>query len=598
MSKPPQDIKRHVAVSRIVGQLTVTPGYALRRTFQQGYSLGDLRSDFLAGLVVGVVALPLCMALAIASGVPPAHGLYTGVIAGATIAALGGSKVQVSGPTAAFVVLLAPIAHKFGVAGLLCASLIAGLALTMMGVLRLGRLIEFIPYPVTTGFTSGIAVVIATLQLRDFLGLDIARMPEHFLERIAAILRAMPTTHMPDLAIGLMTLAVLLVLPKLTRKVPAPVVALPLAAILAAALAHWVPGFSVITIESKFGGIPQTLPMFTLPWNQPGPEGGSFAGWLTFDRAQELFTAALAIAALGAIESLLSAVVADGMTGKKHDPDAELIAQGVGNVVAPFFGGFAATGAIARTATNIRAGARSPIAAILHAAFLMMAMLLFAPWLGYLPMAAMAALLLVVAWNMSEIKHFAHVLRVAPRHDVAVLLICFGLTVVFDMVIAVTVGVVMAALLFIQRMADVSNVELLPQGHPDVPTELPKGVIVYQIAGPLFFGAAHKAAGALKTIDSDVRVVILDMRSVPVIDATGLVNLESVLERLHRGGVFVVIAGVQDQPLQAMAKAGWKHRDWLMVWKSFDDAIALARTLSESDLQGMTGDAHAAAKPH
>lgn len=590
-------MKRHVAVSRIVGRLTVAPAYALRRTFQQGYSLAALRSDLLAGLVVGMVALPLCMALAIASGVPPVHGLFTGIIAGATIAALGGSKVQVSGPTAAFVVLLAPVAHKFGVAGLLCASLVAGIVLVMMGVLRLGRLIEFIPYPVTTGFTSGIAVVIATLQLRDFLGLEIAKMPEHFLERIAAIARAMPTIHVPDLAIGLLTLATLLLLPRLTKKIPAPVVALPLAATLAAALSHAVPGFSVVTIQSKFGGIPQSLPMFSLPWTQPGPDGGSLLSWLTFDRAQELLTAAMAIAALGAIESLLSAVVADGMTGKKHDPDAELIAQGVGNFVAPFFGGFAATGAIARTATNIRAGARSPIAAIAHAVFLMLAMLLFAPWLGYLPMSAMAALLLVVAWNMSEAKHFMHVLRVAPRHDVAVLLICFSLTVVFDMVIAVTLGVVMAALLFIQRMADVSGVELLPQGHPDVPTELPKGVIVYQIAGPLFFGAAHKAAGALSTIDSSVRVVILDMRAVPVIDATGLVNLESVLERLHRGGVFVVIAGVREQPLQAMAKAGWKHREWLMIWKSFDDAIALSRTLSESDLQGMTGDAHAVAKP-
>lgn len=589
-------MKRYVAVSRLFDRLSVKPAYALRRTFAQGYSLADLRSDLLAGLVVGVVALPLSMALAIASGVPPVHGLYTGIVAGATIAVLGGSKVQVSGPTAAFVVLLAPIAHKFGLAGLLCASLIAGIILTFMGLLRLGRLIEFIPYPVTTGFTSGIAVVIATLQLRDFLGLEIATMPEHFIARVVEIVRALPTTHMPDLAIGLATLAVLLVLPRVTRKIPAPIVALPLAALLAVLLTRMVPGFQVVTIESKFGGIPQSWPAFLLPWTQPGPDGETFWKSLTFVRAQELLTAAMAIAVLGAIESLLSAVVADGMTGKKHDPDSELIAQGMGNTLAPFFGGFAATGAIARTATNIRAGARSPIASIAHAMFLLLAMLLFAPWLGYLPMAAMAALLLVVAWNMSEIKHFVHVLRVAPPHDVAVLLICFGLTVIFDMVIAVTVGVVLAALLFIQRMAEVSGVELLPKGHPDVPTELPNGVIVYQIAGPLFFGAAHKAAGALRLIDSSVRVVILDMRAVPVMDATGLVNLESVLDRLHRGGVFVVIAGVQDQPLHIMARAGWKRREWLLVWKSFDDALALASTLAESDLQHIPGDAHALAR--
>lgn len=590
-------MKRYGAVSRLFDRLSITPAYALRRTFAQGYSFADLRCDLMAGLVVGVVALPLSMALAIASGVPPVHGLYTGIIAGLTIAALGGSKVQVSGPTAAFVVLLAPVANKFGLAGLLCASLIAGVVLMTMGLLRLGRLIEFIPYPVTTGFTSGIAVVIATLQLRDFFGLEIAAMPEHFISRAAEIIRAFPTLHVPDLAIGLVTLTVLLLLPRLTRKIPAPVVALPLAALLAALLTRAVPGFEVVTIESRFGGIPQAWPTFHLPWLLPAADGEAFWKSLTFARMQELLTAAMAIATLGAIESLLSAVVADGMTGKKHDPDSELIAQGMGNTLAPFFGGFAATGAIARTATNIRAGARSPIAAMTHALFLLLAMLLFAPWLGYLPMSAMAALLLVVAWNMSEIKHFIHVLRVAPRHDVAVLLICFGLTVIFDMVIAVTIGVVLAALLFIQRMAEVSGVELLPKGHPDVPTELPNGVIMYQIAGPLFFGAAHKAAGALKLIDSSVRVVILDMRAVPVMDATGLVNLESVLERLHRGGVFVVIAGVQDQPLQAMARAGWKHREWLLVWKSFDDAIALARTLADSDLQHAPADVHALAQP-
>ncbi|MFO0838855.1 MAG: C4-dicarboxylic acid transporter DauA [Phycisphaerae bacterium] len=567
-------------------QLELKPFHALRMAFRRGYGLADFRADLLAGAVVGVVALPLSMALAIASGVPPQHGLYTAIVAGGLIALLGGSKVQVSGPTAAFVVILSPIAHQHGPGGLMVASMLAGIMLMLMGVWRLGRLIEYIPFPVTTGFTSGIAVVIATLQIRDFLGLSIKQMPDHFTERIAAIVMALPTIHSPDVAIGLTTLTLLLLVPKLSRRIPAPIIALPAAAILAALLARCAPGFEVATVQSRFGGIPQSAPMFMLPWMAAGADGAPIASALNFDLFRNLLTAAFAIAMLGAIESLLSAVVADGMTGKKHDPDAELLAQGVGNLAAPFFGGFAATGAIARTATNIRYGARSPIAAITHAAFVLVAMLTLAPWLGYLPMAAMAALLLVVAWNMSEIKHFVHVLRVAPRNDVVVLLLCFGLTVVFDMVIAVTVGVILAALLFIQRMADISGTRLIAEGHPDLTEKLPPGVMLYQIAGPLFFGAAQKAMSALRTVGSGVHVVMLDLRDVPVMDATGLVNLESTLDRLHKARVFVVIAGVQDQPLHLMAKAGWKHRDWLVILRSFDEAMTLARTFAASDFGG------------
>ncbi|HYX25022.1 MAG TPA: SulP family inorganic anion transporter, partial [Thermoanaerobaculia bacterium] len=438
----------------VVPSLPLKLGTALLARLHQGYSRADLRADLLAGMVVGIVALPLSMALAVASGVAPQHGLYTAIVAGSVVAALGGSMVQVSGPTAAFVVLLAPVSAKFGLGGLILATLMAGILLVAMGTGKLGSLIQFVPYPVTTGFTAGIAVVIATLQLKDFLGLTVA-MPETYLEKVAALARALPTLRWQDLAVGLFTLAILMLWPRVTRKVPGPLIALALGGILAHLLTLWLPGFQVATIHSRFAdGIPQLPPQPVIPWHLPGPDGHPIG--LSFGLIRTLIPSAFAIAMLGAIESLLSAVVADGMTGGSHDPDAELVAQGVGNLVAPFFGGIAATGALARTATNVRSGARSPLAAIFHSGFVLLAVLLFAPVLNYLPMASLAALLLIVAWNMSEAKHFAHAMRVAPRSDVIVLLTCFGLTVIFDMVVSVTAGVLLAALLFMRRMAEVS----------------------------------------------------------------------------------------------------------------------------------------------
>src|SRR4051812_12424660 len=529
-------------------------GTALLARLHHPYSRADLRSDLLAGMVVGIVALPLSMALAVASGVAPQHGLYTAIVAGSVIAALGGSMVQVSGPTAAFVVLLAPISAKFGLGGLILATLMAGVLLVAMGAGKLGSLIQFVPYPVTTGFTAGIAVVIATLQLKDFLGLSVAKMPEKYLERVAALARALPILRWQDLAIGLFTLAILLLWPRVTRKVPGPLIALGLAGVLAWLLALWVPGFQVATIHSRFlEGIPQRPPLPVLPWHLPGPDGHPLG--LSFGLIRALVPSAFAIAMLGAIESLLSAVVADGMTGGSHDPDAELVAQGIGNIVAPFFGGLAATGALARTATNVRSGARSPLAAIFHSAFVLLSVLLLAPVLNYLPMASLAALLLIVAWNMSEVKHFAHAVRVAPRSDVIVLLTCFGLTVIFDMVVSVTVGVLLAALLFMRRMAEVSNIRLVDQ-HPIAKEGMPRDVLIYEVAGPLFFGAAQKAMSALQRVPTGIKVVVLDLASVPAMDATGLVSLESTVARLHGLGMFVVLGGVQGQPLRVLAKSG------------------------------------------
>ena len=551
-------------------------GTALRTALRHGYTTRDLRSDLLAGIVVGIVALPLSMALAVASGVAPQHGLYTAIMAGGIIAVLGGSMVQVSGPTAAFVVLLAPISARFGLGGLILAGLMAGILLVIMGVSRLGGLIQFVPYPVTTGFTAGIAVVIATLQLKDFFGLTVAKMPDHYLGKVGALAAALPTLHWPDLAIGLFTLAVLILWPRVTRKIPGPLIGLGLAGILAALLGRFVPGFEVATILSRFqDGIPQLPPQPVLPWTLPGPDGRPLV--LSFDLIRELIPSAFAIAMLGAIESLLSAVVADGMTGGSHDPDAELVAQGVGNIVAPFFGGIAATGALARTATNIRSGARSPLAGIFHSLFVLAAVLLLAPVLNRLPMASLAALLLIVAWNMSEVKHFAHAMRVAPRSDVLILLTCFGLTVVFDMVVSVTVGVLLAALLFMRRMAEVSNVRLVSQ-HPIAKEGIPKDVLIYEVAGPLFFGAAHKAMSALQRVPTGIKVVVLDLASVPVIDATGMVSLESAVARLRQLGIFVVLGGVQEQPLRVLDKSDLRgHREHLSVHPSMEGALAVAR---------------------
>jgi SulP family sulfate permease len=569
------------------------PASALRKTFRDGYSAADLRADLLAGLVVGVVALPLSMALAIASGVPPQHGLYTAIVAGAAIALLGGSRVQVSGPTAAFVVVLAPIAARFGVGGLLLATMMAGALLVVFGLARLGRLIEFVPYPVTTGFTAGIGVVIATLQVKDFLGLEVGPMPESYPEKVAALVRALPTVRLADCAVGLLTLAVLLAWPRLKTRVQAPVVALAVAAV-AAWLAHRAfPEFAAATLDSRFSyqldgvtrpGIPRLPPLPSLPWHQPGADGAPLGLSLPLLRA--VAPSAFAIAMLGAIESLLSAVVADGMIRRKHDPDAELFAQGIGNLLAPLFGGIAATGAIARTATNVRAGGRSPLAAVFHAVFVLASMMVLAPLLGQLPMASLAALLLVVAWNMSEAPHAVRTLRTAPRSDAMVLLTCFVLTVVFDMVVAVTAGVLLAALLFMRRMAEVSGVTLVAEPHRVLERPLPPATVLYEVAGPLFFGAAQKAMSALQQITgSGVRRVILDLRSVPALDATGLINLESAVARLRGAGIFVVLAGVQPQPMRALVRAGWRNRPGaLAIRRGFAAGLDAAHRQAAAEL--------------
>ena len=556
--------------------------YALRRALSHGYTAHDLRADILAGIVVGIVALPLSMALAIAVGAPPQHGLYTAIFAGISVALLGGCKFQVTGPTAAFVVILAPIVTKHGLTGLLTAGMMAGVLLVAMGVFRLGSLIKFIPYPVTTGFTTGIAVVIATLQIKDVFGLAVPPMPEHYVDKVEALWDARGSASVQEVAIAAATLALLLVVPRITKRVPAPLIAIALVSAGAALVHHFAPSFSVATIGSRFhttvggvdvAGIPSVMPTPAFPWGA----GGS----LSFGLVRELFPAAFAIAMLGAIESLLSAVIADGMTGTKHDPNSELVGLGIGNIIAPIFGGIAATGALARTATNIRAGARSPIAAVTHSLAVLLAILALAPYVAYVPMASLAALLLLVAWNMSELRHFVGLFRVAPRSDVFVLLTCLLLTVFFDMIVAVSVGFVLAAVLFMRRMAEITEGKLAMDNTDEHRLlDLPPGVSFYEINGPLFFGAAQTAMEALHASHSDgFHTLILHLGRVPVIDATGFAALENAVEVLVKRNKLVILAGPLPRPRKVFDKARLEthHPGMVRITTDLGAALELAR---------------------
>lgn len=540
----------------------------LRGALAEGYDRRDLWRDILAGLTLGTIAVPLSMALAIAVGVPPQHGLYTAIVAGAVIALAGGSRFNVSGPTAAFVVILLPIVQQHGLGGLLLATLMAGLILIAMGLGRLGRLISFVPYPVVLGFTTGIAVVIATLQVPDFLGLVVRHGNESFHLHLLHIAGSLHALDPVAFGVGLFTLAVLILWPRLGTGVPAPLVGLGSAAVLGALLnqSGWLPGEGVATIASRFtwsmgelsgSGIPPVLPHFAWPWELPGAHGEPLG--LSFGLVQELLGPAIAIAMLGAIESLLCAVVADGLTRTRHDPNAELIGQGLGNLLAPLFGGITATAAIARTATNIRSGARSPIAAVVHAGVVLLTVIGLAGLLGHVPMAALAALLLVTAWNMSEVRHFVHTLRSAPAGDVSILLVCFGLTVLFDMVLAVGVGMGLAAALFIRRMASLSHGRRVDPQRDSFAAELPAEVALYDINGALFFGAAERALSSLWLVDKRLRVVILDMRDVPSIDVTAMIALQSVVEDLQRNGVGLIMVGLPARIITKMRRAGLRR---------------------------------------
>lgn len=529
---------------------------------KEPYSQQKLAKDVLAGITVGIIAIPLAMALAIASGVAPQYGLYTAIIAGFIIALTGGSRLSISGPTAAFVVILYPIAQHYGLGGLLMATVMSGILLIGMALVRLGRLIEYIPAPVTLGFTGGIGVVIATLQIKDFLGLEMAALPEHYVGKVSALAAAVPGLYWPSLGVALLTLGIMIFWPRLKVGVPAHLPALIVASVVTLMLNKQ--GTDIATISSQFSyllpdgtagqGIPPVLPEWVWPWLQPGPEGVALTlDWSLF---QALLPAAFAIAMLGAIESLLCAVVLDGMTGKRHSANSELLGQGLGNLVAPFFGGITATAAIARSAANFKAGAQTPVSGMVHALVVLAALVLLAPMLAYLPMPAMAALLMVVAWNMSEAPKSVRLLKTAPVGDILVFLTCFSLTILFDMVIAITVGVLVAAVLFVRDIAEMTKVSDISDHRRLLETPLPKQWSVYKINGPLFFAAADRVFSELIGLCQQQQGVILYMDAVSILDAGGQSAMSRFIEHCQQHNIKVVIADLQYQPLKTLARAG------------------------------------------
>ena len=498
-----------------------------------------------AGLVVGVVALPLAMAFAIASGARPEQGIYTGIVAGVLAALFGSSRVSISGPTGAFIVILAGITAKYGIDGLQIASLMAGLILLAMGLVKLGGIIRFIPTPVITGFTAGIAIIIWVGQWKDFFGLHPAASGPHFHEKLEVLIEALPGLHLPTTLLSLAALAIVVIAPRLTRRIPSPLIAM---LAVTFAQAYW-QFDGVATIGSAFGGIPSGLPELHLPQ-------------VSFARLLELLGPAFTIAMLGAIESLLCAVVADGMIGTHHDPNQELVGQGIANIAAPIFGGFASTGAIARTATNIRNGGDSPLASIVHALTLLAVIVALAPLAAHIPLAALAAILFVVAWNMSEARHFIDLLKGAPGSDKSLLLITFLLTVFADLVIAVNVGVLLAALLFMKRMSETVKIEgeSAETLASVCPVGVPPGVQIYSIDGPLFFGAAATFERTLAGLHDQTRVLILRLGLVPMADATAMQTLEDLTRHFQKRGVRVLLCEANPRINAKLANFGLLKR--------------------------------------
>lgn len=502
----------------------------------EGYSASLFRADAVAGLTVAIVALPLAMALGIASGASPDKGLVTAVIAGFLISALGGSRVQVGGPTGAFVVVIFNVIAKHGYDGLLIATLLAGVILILAGALRLGQMIKYIPHPVVTGFTAGIAVIIASSQVKDFLGLVVDKVPADFIPKWQAYFGAMSTVSVATVAVGVGSLAIIIALRRLAPRLPGFLIAVVVSAVAVAVLK-----LPVETIGSRFPDIPAGLPMPSLPE-------------ISLAKINDVLPSAFTIAFLAGIEALLSAVVADGMAGTRHRSNQELIGQGIANLGSALFGGLPATGAIARTATNIRSGAKTPVSGIMHAVFLLLFILFATDLMAYVPMAALAAILFMVAWGMSEYKRFLALLRM-PNGDRAVLLLTFGLTVLVDLTVAIGVGVTVASLLFMARMAEAVEVDTTGKIDPDLDSEdmhqrdaLPAGVEVFRINGPFFFGVAGELLDTLRRVGASPKGIILRMRLVPLLDASGIRALEEFVEQARILGSKVILSGVQPQP--------------------------------------------------
>jgi SulP family sulfate permease len=545
----------------------------LLTVLREGYSRRQFFGDLTAGVIVGIIALPLAIAFAIASGVKPEQGLYTAIIGGFLISLLSGSRVQIGGPTGAFIVIVYGIVQQYGYDGLAAATLLAGVILIGLGVARLGTVIKYIPYPVTIGFTTGIALIIAASQVRDLFGLQMEAVPAAFIEKIPAFAEHFHSLNLWAAAFGIGSLAIILAWPKVTHRVPGSLIA-----ILVATSAASFFNLPVETIGSRFGAVPSHLPMPRLPN-------------LTWDLMRAVVSPAISIALLGGIESLLCAVVADGMTGRRHRSNMELIAQGAANVVSPLFGGIPVTGAIARTAANIKNGGTTPVAGLVHATVVLLILLFLGKWAALIPMATLAAILVVVAYNMSEWRLFVRIFR-SPPSDVLVLITTFLLTVLFDLIIAIQVGVVLAALLFMRRMGEVTQVGyvtrlLRDEEESEDPGALslqtvPPGVEVFEIDGPFFFGAADKFKHALNEVQATPAVLIMRMRKVLSLDATGLRALEDVFAQTRRDGSVLVLSGVHANPLVVMQRSGFL--DLIGEENVFDnihDALKRAREVVE-----------------
>ena len=541
---------------------------------KEGYDLRAFRDDFIAGLTVAIVALPLAMALAIASGATPDKGILTAVIAGFLISALGGSRFQIGGPTGAFVVVVFNVIAQYGYDGLVLATLMGGMLLIAAGVFRIGTFIKYMPQPVITGFTAGIAIIIASSQLKDFFGLVMKNVPAEFFPKLEALTIAMPTTHLGTLVIAVGALAIIIALRRYRPAWPGFLIAV----IVAAALVQLF-NIPTDTIGSRFSGLEPSFNMPTLP-----P--------ISMDRLIQLFPSAFTIAFLAGVESLLSALVADSMTGRRHRSNCELVAQGVANCASALMGGLPATGAIARTATNIRSGARSPVAGILHSLFLLAFMLVAWPLTAYIPLAALAAVLIMVAWNMSEIDRFRNLMK-APIGDRIVLLLTFGLTVVVDLTVAIEVGVVLASVLFMHRMSEAVEVQAhlrliegdvrdgtaRGDGEPIDEYELPPGVVASVINGPFFFGVAMRLGETLDRIGPKPRVFILNLLGVPLIDGSGASAIGTLIERCERHGAYVILCGLQNQPQKVLEDMNIFDDDHVSVTPDFDTALARSREL-------------------
>lgn len=514
------------------------------------YSKEQLMKDFIAGIIVAIIALPLSIALAIASGVNPERGLYTAIIAGFIISFLGGSRVQISGPTAAFVIIIYEIISEHGIDGLIVSTIMAGIILIIMGLFKFGSLIKFIPYTITTGFTSGIAIGIFTGQIKDFLGLDMGAVPSEFIDKISKYAQYISTTNTYALMIGVISLIILIVWPKLTDKIPGSLIAIVVSTLLVKFL-----DLDVNTIGSVYGELSSRFPSLSIPKTD-------------FVTIKNLLPPAFTIAVLAGIESLLSCVVSDGMIGSRHRSNMELVAQGVGNIFSGLFGGLPATGAIARTAANVKSGGRSPISGMVHSITLLLIMLILMPLAGLIPMPALAAVLFMVAYNMSSWREFIDLLKTSPKSDIIVLLTTFFLTVIFDLVVAIEVGVVLASFLFMKRMAEVTNVEgwkYIDETEYDEENDpeninlrqVPNDTLVYELNGPMFFAAADQFMTITNETSSHVKVIILRMRCVPAMDATALHSLKKVFRQCKKKGITLVFSHVMEQPLSVMQKAGF-----------------------------------------